>query len=691
MLSPSWDQGMVDLLSSKLDLLAEKINGDSDLLPCHTLKLVYKKGGCNDRAERTLESLASGLFPQDRSKVVGILGTGCSLSAIEAVTLANRPEIQLVVLHNGGSLMLENYKNSVGILGSSRSLIDLSLALIEKNDWRNVDVLYENSHPYYREMKDEFLVRLGHKRVSATIVAPVYTFFYPLNEIRSSRVRIVFVLTPLEHSRRILCLAYHMRLVYPAYQWIILSHTFPDVVAQKMSKYSFTFNYNKREYTCTNDNLILSLEKAFLVGFQFNTQSRIFFNMSYYAEYLWESNVQQQTNLVYSFYDALYAWASVLHKLITTYPNIEFDYGNTSLVEMTVNQFFELAFEGVSGRISFNSSTGFANRPASLYQISNGRETTIGTMNSTMINMLSSFNHISDQIRNLAMPHEGVMGFFFAVQFVELLVVIVLHILTFVYRKTKNIKTTSPKLIHLAFVGGYVFIATLMLRSITWMTNFGPKIDASLCQIVWAWGLPLSFTLTLGIVTMRTWRLYRIFVHYLDPGKFISDPALTVAVLLLMSIDIVVAIIWTTVDPMEFRYKEVTVKVGSQHEVRFEPQCFFNLVWLVLVYLFKIALLVALVVLTVLTRKIPNAKFTTNSIRIFAYSFSTVSVLGFMIYYLLVFIQHPDKNAEFIILSFLLNVMLILFVTFVIAPPLAPVLHQRSKTKFCRSSECFCS
>ena len=179
---------MVERLSSKLDLLAEKINGDLDLLPCHTLELVYKKGGCNDRVERTLESLTSGLFPQDRSKVVGILGTGSSLSAIEAVTLANRPEIQLVVLHNGGSLMLENYKNSVGILGSSRSLIDLSLALIEKSNWHNVDVLYESSHPYYCEMKNEFLVRLGYKGVTAAIVSPMNTFFYPLNEIRSSRV-----------------------------------------------------------------------------------------------------------------------------------------------------------------------------------------------------------------------------------------------------------------------------------------------------------------------------------------------------------------------------------------------------------------------------------------------------------------------------------------------------------------------
>ena len=100
-----------------------------------------------------------------------------------------------------------------------------------------------------------------------------------------------------------------------------------------------------------------------------------------------------------------------------------------------------------------------------------------------------------------------------------------------------------------------------MIRSIGWTADFGPIINASLCQMTWAWGLPLSFTLTLGIVTMRTWRLYRIFVHYLDPGKFLSNSALTLAVLLLASVDVAIAIIWTTVDPMKLVYKEITVKL----------------------------------------------------------------------------------------------------------------------------------
>ena len=217
---------MVDHLSSILDLLVERINEDPHLLPCYELELVYRKGGCD---ERFLESLVSGLFPQDRSKVVGILGTGCSVSAIEAVKLASRPEVRLVVVHNGGSQMLENHDNSIG---SPISLIDLSLALIKKNDWHNVHVLYESGHQYYREMKSSFLNRLTQNGVTAAVVYvfPLYSYFYPFSQIRSSRVRIVFLLSSLEHTKRMLCLAYQMGLVYPAYQWVILTHTLSDII-----------------------------------------------------------------------------------------------------------------------------------------------------------------------------------------------------------------------------------------------------------------------------------------------------------------------------------------------------------------------------------------------------------------------------------------------------------------------------
>ena len=179
--------------------------------------------------------------------------------------------MRLVVVHNGGSQMLDN---SIGILGSRISLIDLSLALIKKNDWHNVHVMYESGHQYYHEMKSSFLNRLTQNGVTAAVVSPLYSFFYPFNKIRSNRVRIVFVLSSLEHTKRMLCLAYHMGLVYPAYQWVILTHTLSDIMTSESSEYSFTFSYNNQAYTCTYGNFVDAVEKMFLVSFRYLTDNQ---------------------------------------------------------------------------------------------------------------------------------------------------------------------------------------------------------------------------------------------------------------------------------------------------------------------------------------------------------------------------------------------------------------------------------
>ena len=146
--------------------------------------------------------------------------------------------------------------------------------------------------------------------------------------------------------------------------------------------------------------------------------------MSLHEELRWDDNTEKAgSDLVYSFYDALYAWVSVLHSLTVTYPNIEFIYANTSLVEMITEQYFKLTFEGITGQINFNSSTGFVNHQVNLYQISSGLEVKVGSLNLTAINIIMhpSFSHISDQIHEVVQPHGGVVAFFMAAQLVELL------------------------------------------------------------------------------------------------------------------------------------------------------------------------------------------------------------------------------------------------------------------------------
>ena len=268
--NPSWAEGP-NILPA-MHLAEEQINNSTCLLPCHKLELIVVDGGC-DIAATTAVNTTIGLF--NGTGVVGMIGPGCSTSSIQAAHVMNQPEIELVQVHGGGSYLLENrtvFPNSIGILGSTQAFVDLSLILINKSGWRNIAILYESNRVYYRSTKELFVKSAKQKNVSILFDSAVYPTFYSLDGVRSSLARIVFVFTAPSHSMKIMCLAYHMGMFYPAYQWVIISHRREDFCnAHKCmsDNETYSFRYHEKDYHCLfREMLHVSLNKAFLLSYQ---------------------------------------------------------------------------------------------------------------------------------------------------------------------------------------------------------------------------------------------------------------------------------------------------------------------------------------------------------------------------------------------------------------------------------------
>ena len=217
--NPSWDQGL-DILPA-LDLAAEQINNSSNILPCHRLELFHVDGGC-DIVPKTSLGIVNGLFGSpDNESVIGAVGPGCSVSALAMSEIVNNPNIDKVILHDAGSPLLANrtmYKNSVGILGSTQPFVDLSLALMDEVGWHHIAILYESTRLYYRSTAENFVDKAVMTDVKILFQAAVFPTFYPIDEVRNSLARIIFLFMSPENSRRVLCLAYDKGMVYPGYQ-----------------------------------------------------------------------------------------------------------------------------------------------------------------------------------------------------------------------------------------------------------------------------------------------------------------------------------------------------------------------------------------------------------------------------------------------------------------------------------------
>ena len=137
--------------------------------------------------------------------------------------------------------------------------------------------------------------------------------------------------------------------------------------------------------------------------------------------------------------------------------------------------------------------------------------------------------------------------------------------------------------------------------------------------------------------------------------------------------------IWTAVDPLKQVVVEYNVQVGSANELVIDRTCrsqygWDGIAWWVIEYFIRAALLVVMVVLSLLTRRIPNKTFTTSSLRIFSYTSSAVLVIGFTLYYFLLFLN-VNPNIEYSILCIMMNVLILLYVTFIFCPPPVSYTH----------------
>ena len=672
-----------------LDLAAEQINNRSDLLPCHKLELVHKEAGCVVGA-KTAVGLTSGLFPSDdRGIVVGIIGPVCSPDSIQVSSITNRPEVQLVVLHNAWSPVLSDrtrFPNALGILGSTQPLEDLLQVLMKKSGWSNVAILYENTRPFYSSLAKSFIASIKDV-VNVRYLSTVTSNFYPLQEVWNSKARIVFLFTSTEHSRRIMCLAQHMKLVYPSYQWVIVSQGLDDFKNKDP-----TLVYQNKRYSCSQAMLVnTALDSTLLINYQFSTprpEEAFKKFLDLYVQRVTEYNSEHPDHTIstsyraYNMYDAVWAWAIVLDELTSNNNGLVFEYGNKTLANMVLEKFYSIDLQGVSGHIRFDSSHGFVSRPANLYQIVSGEEKHIGYSNGTEVVTLQGFEAVPDVVRVVSLPHKGIISFFLVIQSIELIIVAVLHVLTLLYRNTRMVKASSPKLIQSAFVGTYTLILTMMLFTLFFAKEHSPIVGILICQSVWSWLMPLTFTLTMGIVSLRTWRLHRIFTHYLNPGKSISNPALFSALLIMVSIDAFIGTVWTIVDRMRIDFEEFTADNRPANELLLDQSCVSShvFVWIGVLFAYKIILLLFMVALSFLTRNIPNRTFATTSLRAFSYIFSILFFVGFCLYF---FFRILDKHSDisFILLCAVLNIVLLLILLFILTPPLIPVIQDKLKKR----------
>ncbi len=685
--SPSQSDGPA--ISLALDMAKKQINSQIEILPDYRIELVHEDSVCNNSAKAYQAILRTYYNEQT---VIGVIGPGCSSSTL---ALLSRKEISLVTLHGGGSPALSNrikFPYALGSLGSNEGFTRFAVKLMQKSNWSRIGVLFDESDTS-NLMTINTLLKEVITLSNEGFFSSVSETYLPLSDITRTYLRVIFLFTPVAITQRVLCLAQHQGMVYDEYQWIVVGNTF-DEVAQDI-----TFSYDHKEYNCSKETMkTITLNGVYFLEFKISslnestasTYSR--YSFAKYDQRLrdrienYNSQKSMAFNISYSFrttyfYDSLWAWAVVLDRLTKKHSSLDLTgqkYGNTTLSDMIVDEFYSLDFSGVSGRIKFNNSTGFLTRMISLFQVIDEMPMLVSHYDGESFMQVRPFISIPDRFEDkVSTVNDGIIPVFLIFATMELIAVVFLHVMTIKYRSHPSVKASSVLLSQLIYLGCYLYLLNLFFNLIHSHSQIDGPSTEILQNLITPWLHPISITLIIGTVGARTFRLYRIFLHYLKPGRFIANKYLFTFVLFLVLIDVILGILWTAIDPLKLHVIYLKNEGNAGRIVVRRWRSTHEAVWNALMFIYKILIYLSVVRLTFLTRSIRNQSFSTKALRTFSYLAGAVSTIGIAMRFLNQFKFANNEDAHVRISTFILLSLLILLVILLIGlPPLVPIFRD---------------
>ena len=548
-------------------IAVELMNNRSDILKGYELELVEAVSGCTDKLPGVV-SLVNEVFHSGK-QIVGVIGPMCSNSAGFLSPLLNREDIALVNIRlslvpdkkNGN-----RYPYSFSTARSVDTLVTAAVELMRQNKWYEVVVLHDNLHTYINWVYVSFEARLAQEPNYQVVSSlPIFPFEEAIRDVQDFEHRIIFLIAGYEEARLVVCFALHQEMVYPKVQWVIFG----------MNMNELRVSLQAEEYDCSGEEIISALNNSFFIDFSRDFLDRNAttdlgisigdFSQTYITkvnELGLEKPEKIDSLVAMAHFDAVSTMALALNNSISALRELnlslaDYGYGNSKGTKAIAESILDLDFASVSGRIKFDKSTGFVlNRVTYIYQLQGNTSHIVGEYNikDTTVN----FNH--HPIRNVIRSNFTVVIVYvpiyvivvhFGIITILLFITVTVHVVSVVYRDFESIKASSPNLNHLAYAGLYLLFVDAIIEGIRNGFSINEQAYTVLCNST-NFLFYAGNTLLLGTICAKTWRLYRIFVHYLEPGPFLSSTFLIAFVLMLVSLDILLCVLWTAINPTRY-------------------------------------------------------------------------------------------------------------------------------------------
>ena len=602
--------------------------------------------GCSDQSVFAVKVLIeSGIFQGSGFKAV--VGPSCSNAAYAIARLIKRSNISVRHFYTAplpASLAAEVSNTSVGLLPPVDLLAEASVALIKYANWTEVLALYQPTDIDMNYIFINFQEQLessnaqcmeegssSTERIKTRVhVSPLIGGTIHLDKVlHSYSVRIIFVMLDAESVTRVLCDSFELEAFYPDYQWIIVKTTIEDIVQ------------SLEHGICGKQKILKVLDNALFVNFESRVQKISFITGN-----------RDNSNTILLYKNSIEVLLAMLDSNIS------------------------------ASNLDFLKVSGFPKR-AYIFQLQSNKSVDFLVYSNCVLSTEDTYKNvtlISSRLRPVISTVYLPLGvIFITINVTILLICAALHFLTLLYWYEHSVKSSSPLLLHISYIGIYMVNLTTAVyfiqKTIPITSDF---TYINLCRFFLTVS-SIGMTLILGSLMVKTWRLYKIFIYFTDPGNFLSDKSLASFVVCLTLVDIAICFVWFLFDPLERQEFEVhrnntegTRTIQDVCESRAYPEM------LTLLIFYQIVIVAMMMhLMCKLRKKIPKRHKNLRS--------TSVIRLGFLIVFGLSFgipgytLSHYYLRAiefEFTMLGVLFDSLQVFFIALLFIPPLRPVLRR---------------
>ncbi len=611
----------------------DEINNSSEILSGYHLKLDVRDSRCDPIHAITelSDSLSGGLnrFIQPQDFNLGILGPNCP-EVTKAVAGVVSRSVRLPVISYGfNSPALKEGEDST-LFNTVRSLLQTmqsAIGVLEYFGWtKNIAFMSENSDDIFLttvenvikivDVQNSKILTDGVSRIPVTVFEVIagndnrlVQMF--IDKVRQNNIRVIVGLLSQKNAAQVICTAKNGTIPGDGFVYV------------------FVGTYSKNWWKIETDHCLLTSDDVqsaiILSGMTVdpdfvgiletdNTLNDFVDEFSLRLKRWCNEPPTEIITIAASVYDSVWSMALALNESrdeieLAVSHGLHYDPDTLSAI---VRSLSSTNFNGLTGRVGF--SNGKRDGADAIQQIQNGSEVLVGWYIDDKVVLTQDLVWNGNGNVSLSdtptVIYTNVAPYFLIIVSVFVFAGMVFGLFLWIFNayhsRHRILLATSQKLNYIIILG--LFFGLFSVVILTFLDSplgliMSNDLFKALC-IIRIWMLPLSFTFSFGVLFVRAWRIYRVFNNPWKRKRPYKDYHLMLFVIGVAAGDVLILLPWTVIDP----YRRFNITSGIDYEsysesISFSCSSTSSLIWLAILSTYKIAIILAGIVIIILVRK----------------------------------------------------------------------------------------